>query len=211
MEGLKTTGHCVLRFAAIAGCFIFASCFWQGEQPAPKEKSKEETTPPQYIGTVEQVYPERNFALIRLVGPQQAPGTTLITHPLDGSHSRVGNLSVSSERLDSWCLVADIRGGTVVKGDVVYVYRPLQSPDARKQETEEEENEDPSEDVPLPESPDVLSGEDEGNASSEDEANGASEIALKPSVPAPIAPPTESPRKAPSSLDDIPDAIDDIY
>lgn len=206
MKTWRTAKRGAGRLAAIWGCFVLVSCFWQGEKLDPKEKSKEETPPPQYIGTVEQVYTDRHFALIRLVGPQQSPGTTLITHPLDGSNSRVGNLSVSSERLDSWCLVADIRGGTVVKGDVVYVYRPLQAPDARKQETTGDE-EEVSNDVPLPETSDVLSGDkEEVIPSNEDEMNGTSEV-----VPAPVVPPAESPRKAPNTLDDIPDTIDGFY
>lgn len=199
------------RLLAVGGSFALASCFWQGEASSAKEKGKGETPPPQYIGTVDQVFPDRHFALIRLVGPQQLPGTTLITHPLDGSGSRVGNLSVSSERLDPWCLVADIRGGTVVKGDVVYVYSPLQSPDARKQETKEEENEVNLKDVPLPGSSDVLSGEDEMISPAEDESNGATEVDPAPSVPAPITPSTDAPRKAPATLDDIPNTIDEFY
>ncbi|MCC8022019.1 MAG: hypothetical protein LIO63_08630 [Akkermansia sp.] len=202
----------VLGLSLALSLDLLDSCSWFGQQKEPSEGKETGKAPsPQYIGTVDQVYPERNFALIRLIGPQQAPGTTLITHPLDGSGSRVGNLSVSGERLDGLRLVADIRGGTVMRGDVVYAYTPLQQPDARKQDVPEDRRvaDQSDDDTPLSEEDDIqLSPEREPTISPQPVAPAA---APARSVPSSTHPSPSSPRKAPSYLDDIPDTIDGMY
>lgn len=97
-----------------------------GEVQEKEEKSNKPA--PRYLGSIYQVYPNNNFALIRLLGPNPKPGTTLIAHPADGSSARIANLCVSNEKVNnaiSRVIAADIRSGSVMKGDAVYIYRSL--------------------------------------------------------------------------------------
>ncbi len=92
---------------------------------ATTEPVKTKKPAPIYIGTIQQVYPDHNFALVRLARMVPKVGTTLISHPADGTNLRLGNLCVSAEKIDnsvSRMIAADIRGGTVVRGDAVYIY-----------------------------------------------------------------------------------------
>lgn len=107
----------------------------QSEQGEQTEEPKITLPPPLHLGAVHQVYPEQNFALLRLIGPVPAPGTTLISHPADGSNDRVGNLCVSQTMGSrNGIIAADIRSGTVVKGDRVFLYREIAAPEAQEQE-----------------------------------------------------------------------------
>jgi len=94
-----------------------------------QDKEEKSSTPaPRYIGSVYQVYPNNNFVLIRLLGPNPHPGTTLIAHPANGSTARIANLCVSNERVNnaiSRVIAADIRSGSVIKGDAVYIYNNI--------------------------------------------------------------------------------------
>ena len=107
----------------------------QADQPAPQ---KEEAPPPLYLGTIHQVFPADNFALVRIIGPRPAEGTVLVTHPQNGSADRVGNLLVSSAiHARNSIIAADIRAGVVMKGDRVYQYRSIAAAPV-EEETEEE-------------------------------------------------------------------------
>lgn len=100
-----------------------------GEVQEKEEKSNKPA--PRYLGSVYQVYPNNNFVLIRLLGPNPKPGTTLIAHPTNGSTTRIANLRVSNEKVSnaiSRVIAADIRSGSVMKGDAVYIYRSLLAP-----------------------------------------------------------------------------------
>ena len=112
-----------------AFCLIALGCQTQSD---PRDKDvnldKQSQPAPLYIGTVQQIYPQHKFVLVRLVGPQPAVGTTLISHPADNSNLRIGNLSASAEKIQnsiSRMIAADWRGGEVMRGDAVYIYRNI--------------------------------------------------------------------------------------
>ena len=82
-----------------------------------------------YLGSVHQVFPADKFALLRIIGPMPAEGTVLITHPADGSVSRMANLIVSSaQHARNNFIAADIRAGVAVQGDRVFQYRSISAP-----------------------------------------------------------------------------------
>ncbi len=117
----------VLAAVLCSGCVSwFSQKAGDGETP-PEEKK---VLPPLHLGAVHQVYPAQKFALLRIIGPIPAPGTTLISHPADGSTTRIGNLMVSENSSSRrGMLVADIRSGSVVSGDRVFLYRNIAVPD----------------------------------------------------------------------------------
>lgn len=182
------------------------------EQEAQKNESPK-TPPPLHLGAVHQVYPEQQFALLRIIGPMPGPGTTLITHPPDGSTSRIGNLIISTGQPSrNNIIAADIRSGTVVKGDRVFRYRNISEPDSKEQEVPGEEI---AEEIPTPHpAPDnnlstqtdedfpspVLERSDEEDQDTIVESDAASTPAVTPS---PLTPSTA----APAYLQDIPDDI----
>ena len=103
---------------------------------AEREAAMRKTPPPMHLGAVHQVFPEKHFALLRIIGPLPQEGAVLITHPPDGATDRIGNLRVSSgQNSRSNIIAADIRSGTVIKGDRVFQYRTV----AIEDEEEEEE------------------------------------------------------------------------
>ena len=120
-------------------CALQISCS-QNQHQTTREPSPQNTgepaQPPLYLGSVHQVFPDDEFALIRIIGPRPEEGSVLITHPDDGSTSRMANLVVSSaQHAQSSIIAADIRSGIVKKGDYVYKYRSI----AAAPEEEEEE------------------------------------------------------------------------
>ena len=113
----------------LAGCSIWQQ--QQQQQPGSKASDTQDFLPPQYLGTVHQVYPAQKFVLLRIIGPLPGAGSTLITHPADGSTARMGNLLVSADTSPrNGMIVADIRSGEVVGGDRVFLYRSIAQPDA---------------------------------------------------------------------------------
>lgn len=103
---------------------------------ADPQKAGKKVPKPIYIGTIYQVYPAHNFALVRLARDVPKVGVTLISHPADGSNLRLGNLCVSAEKVDntvSRMIAADIRSGTVMRGDAVYIYMDLTAQAPRTQ------------------------------------------------------------------------------
>lgn len=112
-----------------------------------EEAKKQLMAPPLHLGAVYQVYPENHFAMIRLIGPRPAEGATLITHPADGSADRVGNLCVASgQHSREGLIAADIRSGTVIKGDRVFLYQRITPLESREQDMDEQ----PAEAEPTP-------------------------------------------------------------
>ncbi len=96
--------------------------------------------PPLHLGAVHQVIPEKNFALLRIIGPMPREGTVLISHPADGASDRVGNLLVSGgQHRRGNIIVADIRSGTVIKGDRVFLYRSI-AENSQEEEISEEDS-----------------------------------------------------------------------
>ena len=123
------------------GCtLVFSACsqLAQQQEPQKEEQANEaDIPPPLYLGTVHQVFSNDKFALLRIIGPIPPEGTVLISHPDDGTASRMGNLVVSSaQHARNSIIAADIRAGVVMKGDRVFKYRSISA-------TEEEEEENP--------------------------------------------------------------------
>lgn len=115
---------------------LLGSCSLLQQQAAPSQKEKQaKVLPPMYLGEVHQVYPSQGFALLRIIGPMPKPGVTLITHPVDGTTARMGNLAISEDSTPrNGLVVADIRAGSVVSGDRVFLYRNI-SPGDDPEET----------------------------------------------------------------------------
>lgn len=129
--------------AAVLMCVLSISC-QQQQRPGSEtdtETGEQQMAPPIHLGAVHQVYPEQNFALLRIIGPMPKSGTVLITHPMDGTNSRIGNLIVSSEfAARNGIIAADIRSGTVVKGDRVFQYRNISRRNEQEREDESTES-----------------------------------------------------------------------
>lgn len=124
---------------------------------AEREAAMRQTPPPLHLGAVHQVFPEKRFALLRIIGPIPQEGAVLITHPPDGATDRMGNLCVSSAHNSrSNIIAADIRSGTVIKGDRVFMYRtiaPIEDEEPEQQPATEEDTPAPVADDTLPEAP----------------------------------------------------------
>ncbi len=103
---------------------LLPACQTQREEVPERLKTDEPA--PLYLGTVNQVLSDRGFVILRFIGPVPTSGATLITHPADGSNTRVGNLVLSdvSQARGNFA-TASIRSGTVVAGDAVYLYRDV--------------------------------------------------------------------------------------
>lgn len=207
----------------LAPLLLVGACQQQQQlaQAEEQEAQKPKTPPPLHLGAVHQVYPEQNFALLRIIGPMPGPGDTLITHPADGSNSRIGNLVISTgQPTRNNIIAADIRSGTVVKGDRVFRYRNVAGYTAPSQNTETTDQEDIAEEVApavadtsiAPEEESVSNMRDEDfpepilNREDDDTHDTVVEAAPQPSVPVTPASPTPQ-QAAPSYLNDIPDDI----
>ena len=120
---------------------------------AERRETMRRTPPPLHLGAVHQVFPEKRFALLRIIGPMPAEGTVLITHPPDGATDRIGNLCVASgQNSRSNIIAADIRSGTVIKGDRVFQYRTVAIEDEDEEtpnDAEAPDAEQPAEDTPA--------------------------------------------------------------
>ena len=185
----------VIATAALAA-FSIVSC--QQQRPAERtaEEIVDEMPPPLHLGAVHQVYPEQGFALLRIIGPMPKSGTVLITHPADGSNDRIGNLVVSSEsNARSNIVAADIRSGSIVKGDRVFQYRNIFRSAA--------EETAPAEERPIMDS---ITEEDLLKAQQAVEAETAPAISEEPTA-APTPSSSSEPTEAPAYLDEIPDDI----
>lgn len=130
MHDVRRIVACALALVLCSAC----SSWWVQNQPQSREKeTKRKTPPPLHLGAVQQVYPAQKFALLRMIGPMPGPGTTLISHPADGSTSRIGNLMVAeNSKPRNGMVVADIRSGNVVSGDRVFLYRDVAAPEQPK-------------------------------------------------------------------------------
>ncbi len=219
----------MLASALCSGC-----ASWFSHKSDDKETKSEEkkTLPPLHLGAVHQVYPAQKFALLRIIGPIPAPGTTLISHPADGSTVRIGNLMVSENSAPrGGMLVADIRSGSVAGGDRVFLYRNIAPPDetdlekARAQKnqaaTQGEQPKPPplrlrntgTTPVQAGNTPQPSPGEDDPVVETpplpEEPIPPTEPAAVKPSEPAePPPPPPTTPQQHPDYIDDIPDNID---
>lgn len=181
----------------------------QSSDSQNEELQEQKMAPPLHLGAVHQVYPEQGFALLRIIGPVPKGGTVLISHPMDGTNSRIGNLIVSSEfATRNNIIAADIRSGTVMKGDRVFQYRNLSS--AQNDEVPEEADSGNIERPILDTVPDsvIMEAEEEKlqatQESSDDVVVEHTFTTPKPEVAQPS--PVDTPN-VPSYLEDIPDDI----
>ena len=201
----------VLMSALPVACIQQQQQQQQSSDPQNDKLQEQEMAPPLHLGAVHQVYPEQGFALLRIIGPVPKGGTVLISHPMDGSNSRIGNLIVSSDfATRNNIIAADIRSGTVMKGDRVFQYRNLST----SQNDDESEGAD-SESVERPildTVPDsvIKEAEEEKQRIVAEQENTEDIVVEQPyTTPEPEAA-TPSPADAPnvpSYLEDIPDDI----
>ena len=201
----------VLMSALPVACIQQQQQQQQSSDPQNEKLQEQEMAPPLHLGAVHQVYPEQGFALLRIIGPVPKGGTVLISHPMDGSNSRIGNLIVSSEfATRNNIIAADIRSGTVMKGDRVFQYRNLSS----SQNDEETEGAD-SESIERPildTVPDsvIKEAEEEQQRIQATQENAEDIIPEQPDSPPEPEVTTPSPAdtpNVPSYLEDIPDDI----
>ena len=197
---------------------LSVSCIQQQRHAENQEEAPEvKEPPPLHLGAVHQVYPDQHFALLRIIGPMPAAGATLITHPPDGSNSRIGNLVISTgQPARNNIIAADIRSGTVVRGDRVFQYRDVSLHPGREQVVPEapEEEQQQGQDLTITETPDNSAATETedfpatpGEAEAPEERQSVDTTVLP--APAPTDPAgTSSPSApAPDYLNDIPDDI----
>ena len=170
---------------------------------ASADTPEEKVLPPLHLGAVHQVYPEQGFALLRIIGPLPGPGTILISHPADGSNTRIGNLVVTADQPSrNRIIAAQIRSGSIVKGDRVFMYRNIAQPEEKPEEevaptetTLPQENTTPVESTPvIPTAPQTV-------LPKEPEKPQETPEPTKPSTPA-------IPEDTPEHMFDIPENFD---
>ena len=184
----------------------------QADQPAPQ---KEEAPPPLYLGTIHQVFPADNFALVRIIGPRPAEGTVLVTHPQNGSADRVGNLLVSSAmHARNSIIAADIRAGVVMKGDRVFRYRSIAAQEEQSEEEPPEATNLSGSEIDLGYTPPHIKEKLESDIARDNQNNepaytdeeDTAATSIQPDVPVP-EPVLDTPEH--NKFDDIPDNISD--
>ena len=195
-----------MMVAAALMCALPISCQQQQVSEKPTGEQEQQMEPPLHLGAVHQVYPEQGFALLRIIGPMPKSGTVLITHPVDGTNSRIGNLCVTAETAArNNIIAADIRSGVVMKGDRVFQYRNIL--------TTENEEESSTEHPILDTVPDSAVQEMQTEAAPQEQTQTPPDLSEQESplpAPAPVEPQptqTESSATPPTYLDDIPDDI----
>ncbi|MCQ2364014.1 MAG: hypothetical protein MJ051_00470 [Akkermansia sp.] len=195
---------CFSALVLLTGCDLLQQQDGDGEKEQQDEKVV--IPPPLHLGAVHQVYPEQGFALLRMLGPVPPAGTTLITHPADGSNDRVGNLCVSAAGGSrNNMIAADIRSGTVVQGDRVFLYRDIAAPEAQEQVVTEEATEETTTDDTIPEQEEPAAPE----MPTADETPAAVDTTVLPEGETPAIPEPTAPDTVPASIQDVPDTIDD--
>ena len=195
-----------------------SSCsFVQQQKHTPeqdKEEEKAKIPPPLHLGAVHQVIPERNFALLRIIGPMPKEGTVLISHPADGAIDRVGNLIVSGgQHRRGNIIIADIRSGTVIKGDRVFLYRSIAAGNEVEELPEEETDTqiDTGEETQLPDFDSTSAVSDVGSSPFTFPTAPTPQPEETPESTAfpndePVQP--EAPSGIPDKLMDVPDTLD---
>lgn len=215
-RGMK---HILFPILALLGMVWQCSCSQMQQQRSmePVEGAqKEELPPPLYLGSVHQVFSADKFALLRIIGPMPAEGTVLITHPADGSTSRMANLIVSSsQHARSNFVAADIRAGVVAQGDRVFQYRAIAAPIEPEEDTMPEPATFGSEELDLGYVPPAVQAlREKARAARQEPPQEEEETGVQP---APVLPDEEEEDEAPAPqlpatpgiphLDDIPDTI----
>lgn len=115
-----------INLLVLAGLGVILAACSQKTPPAPEQPK------PVYVGKIDKVFPEMKYVLIELYSSMYESGTVLISQSPDGvTPRRVANLCVSPERMGSTRIPADIRAGSVGKGDLVFLYRNMAAPTAQ--------------------------------------------------------------------------------
>ena len=129
----------IAAMSALGAVLLCSGCMWQQQKADSTTTAKEENVlPPLHLGAVHQVYPEQGFVLLRIIGPMPRAGTVLISHPADGSNTRIGNLVVTSDQpAKNRIIAAEVRSGTPMKGDRVFMYRSIAQPVEQPEPAEE--------------------------------------------------------------------------
>lgn len=200
--------------ALLCSAALLPSCSLLQQQEDKAESEQEEKVvipPPLHLGAVHQVYPEQGFALLRMLGPVPVPGTTLITHPADGSNDRVGNLSVANATGSrNGIIAADIRSGTVVKGDRVFLYREIAPPEPQEQDDDQPVDTDSSgDDTVITEDNSPIRPVADLPATPETEPQQVDTTVLPEADTPSAVPSVNTPDGIPDSIRDIPDSIND--
>ena len=192
----------IVPTAVLAVSLLCVGCQQQRQHGSSATDTPEQKVlPPLHLGAVHQVYPEQGFALLRIIGPIPSPGTVLISHPADGSNTRIGNLVVTADQPSrNRIIAAQIRSGSLVKGDRIFMYRNIAQPEEKPEEevvpTETflpQEKDTPAESTPvIPSAPQSLIPEETEE------------------IPEPAKPTTPAvPQDTPEHIFDIPDNFDD--
>ena len=113
---------------AIATVALLMGACQQSKPGQGKPGDQSNTLPPLHLGAVHQVYPDQGFALLRIIGPMPKGGTVLISHPADGSNTRVGNLVVLSGYIDEGAAFGNPEANRALS---FFVYVVLKSHDIR--------------------------------------------------------------------------------
>lgn len=129
----------IAAMSALGAVLLFSGCMWQQQKADGTTTERDENVlPPLHLGAVHQVYPEQGFVLLRIIGPMPKAGTVLISHPADGSNTRIGNLVVTSDQpAKNRIIAAEVRSGTPMKGDRVFMYRSIAQPVEQPEPAEE--------------------------------------------------------------------------
>ena len=129
----------IAAMSVLGAVLLCSGCMWQQQKADGTTTATEENVlPPLHLGAVHQVYPEQGFVLLRIIGPMPRAGTVLISHPADGSNTRIGNLVVTSDQpAKNRIIAAEVRSGTPMKGDRVFMYRSIAQPVEQPEPAEE--------------------------------------------------------------------------
>lgn len=143
----------MVKTAAVLMLFATVGCQQQKGNAGRDAEQMENVQPPLHLGAVHQVYPDQGFALLRMIGPVPRAGAVLVTHPANGEPTRIANLIVTSDQpTKNRFIAAEIRSGTPMQGDRVFMYRNIAHPVEKPAEEEQADTSTPT-GVPGPVTP----------------------------------------------------------
>lgn len=201
-----STAALVMSALLLCSCSMMQQQGQQNTENEQQEATEAQQKPPLYLGSVHQVYPERQFALLRIIGPMPKEGAVLISHPFDGTADRIGNLRVASgQHSRNGIIAADIRSGVVMKGDRIFQYRNIIGDDAEA--TEQDGGDSPvfeglEQDVEMP--AESLQDDSQDYGVSRFNAAGRAKQETHPEESAIIDPTPQDPAPLPPATDNTP-------
>lgn len=120
---MKTAPSLVPALIAVA----LTSCAWMKHDAKDKDdKNRPKIEPPQLVGRVASIPPDKKFVLIQSYGPWKAESGSILT--TRGPENRAANLLVTGEKLGDFA-AADLQSGTVEIGDGVYTHHVPKPPE----------------------------------------------------------------------------------